>query len=74
MILAAVDHEDDAAQNITLATKAMDDAGKPIAPIYPEAWQEALPRAELVRFAQCGHMVPYEKPAEFVSAVTAFLG
>jgi pimeloyl-ACP methyl ester carboxylesterase len=50
------------------------DADKLIAPVYAEAWQAALPRAELVRFAQCGHMVPYEKPAEFVSAVTAFLG
>ena len=44
-----------------------------IPPVYADAWQAALPHAEVVRFERCGHMVPYEKPAEFLAAVKAFL-
>ncbi|MCO6459258.1 MAG: alpha/beta hydrolase [Pirellulaceae bacterium] len=34
---------------------------------------EQIPRAELRVFEQCGHMLPFEKPAEFVAEVRRFL-
>jgi pimeloyl-ACP methyl ester carboxylesterase len=47
---------------------------KLIVPAYAAHWQSVLPEAELARFDQCGHMVPYEKADEFVAAVSSFLG
>ena len=46
---------------------------KLIPPVYGEHWQAAIPHAELRRFDQCGHLPPYEKEADFVAAVKAFL-
>lgn len=45
-----------------------------IVPAYADAWQAALPQARLIRFDKCGHMVPYERPDDFVAAVDDFLG
>jgi pimeloyl-ACP methyl ester carboxylesterase len=44
-----------------------------IPPVYAERWAELLPRARVAMIADAGHMVPYEQPAAFVSAVTRFL-
>jgi pimeloyl-ACP methyl ester carboxylesterase len=44
-----------------------------IPPVYAERWAELLPRARVAMIADAGHMVPYEQPAAFVSAVTKFL-
>ena len=38
-----------------------------------EAAVEAIPNAELLIVPECGHRVPWEKPAEFHSAVRDFL-
>ena len=38
-----------------------------------ERYAAGIPGARLVSFDKCGHVPPREKPAEFVSAVTAFL-
>jgi len=40
-------------------------------PAYAEAWQRALPQARLVRIAQAGHMVPYEKTDAVIDAIAA---
>ena len=39
-----------------------------------EKYAGQIPGAKLVTFDKCGHVPPVEKTAEFVSAVTAFLG
>jgi pimeloyl-ACP methyl ester carboxylesterase len=39
-----------------------------------ERYAAQIPRAKLVTFDKCGHVPPLEKAAEFVTAVTAFLG
>jgi pimeloyl-ACP methyl ester carboxylesterase len=39
-----------------------------------ERYAAQIPGAKLVTFDKCGHVPPVEKAAEFVSAVTAFLG
>ena len=44
-----------------------------IVPAYAKRWKELVPHAELVTFAECGHLLPYEKPEEFVAAVSKFL-
>jgi pimeloyl-ACP methyl ester carboxylesterase len=33
-----------------------------------------LPNAQLKVFPRCGHMLPFEQPAEFVRRCTDFLG
>ena len=45
-----------------------------IPPVYAEKWKELIPSARLVMIEQAGHMLPYEQPAEFVRAVSKFLG
>ena len=40
---------------------------------YAERWQEAIAGSRLVRIQEAGHMVPYEQPEVFVSAVAGFL-
>ncbi len=41
---------------------------------YAERWKEAIAGSRLVRIQEAGHMVPYEQPEVFVSAVAGFLG
>jgi pimeloyl-ACP methyl ester carboxylesterase len=41
---------------------------------YAERWKESIAGARLVRIQEAGHMVPYEQPEVFVSAVAGFLG
>ncbi len=43
-------------------------------PEYGEKYAKLIPGAELQIVPGCGHMLPLEKPAEFVAAVNAFLG
>jgi pimeloyl-ACP methyl ester carboxylesterase len=38
-------------------------------PAYGEKFARLIPRARLELVEKCGHMVPLEKPAEFVEAV-----
>ncbi len=45
-----------------------------IVPAYAARWQAMVPHASVQRFADCGHLVPYEQPEAFVAAVTDFLG
>jgi len=45
-----------------------------IPPIYGERWKELIPGARLVKIREAGHLVPYEQPEIFVSAVSGFLG
>ena len=47
---------------------------KLIPPVYAERFKALIPQAEVVQIAEAGHMVPYEQPEAFVSAVTRFLG
>ena len=44
-----------------------------IVPAYADRWRELIPHAELVRIPASGHLLPYEKPQEFTTAVTTFL-
>jgi pimeloyl-ACP methyl ester carboxylesterase len=41
---------------------------------YAERWKESIAGSRLVRIQEAGHMVPYEQPEVFVSAVAGFLG
>ena len=45
-----------------------------IPPVYAERWKEQIAGSRLVQIAEAGHMVPYEQPEVFVSAVSGFLG
>ena len=45
-----------------------------ISPVYGQRWAELIPGARLALLEGAGHMVPYEQPEGFVSAVSAFLG
>jgi pimeloyl-ACP methyl ester carboxylesterase len=45
-----------------------------IPPVYADRFKALISQAEVVRIAEAGHMVPYEQPEVFVSAVTRFLG
>jgi len=47
---------------------------KLIPPVYAERFRALIPRAELIQIDQAGHMVPYEQPETFVTAVSRFLG
>jgi pimeloyl-ACP methyl ester carboxylesterase len=47
------------------------DSDRLIAPAYADAWMRHLPRATLVRVAQAGHMVAYEKPEAVIAAIDA---
>jgi pimeloyl-ACP methyl ester carboxylesterase len=40
-----------------------------IPPVYAEAFQRLLPRARLVRVAEAGHMLPYERPDAVIEAL-----
>ena len=45
-----------------------------IPPVYGEAWIRLVPGARLAQIDEAGHMLPYEQPKAFVSAVANFLG
>jgi pimeloyl-ACP methyl ester carboxylesterase len=45
-----------------------------IPPVYAEHFRKLIPHAELVQIDKSAHMVPYEQPAAFVTAVSRFLG
>ena len=52
---------------------AWGDADAYIDPAYAAAWASALPRAEVVSFADCGHMVPFERPEGLAGAACDFI-
>lgn len=43
-------------------------------PAYAERWAALIPHAETVTIDRAGHMLPYERPEEFVAALCRFLG
>ena len=45
-----------------------------IPPVYAERWNRSIAGSRLVQIREAGHMVPYEQPEVFVSAVSGFLG
>jgi len=45
-----------------------------IPPVYAERWNREIAGSRLVQIREAGHMVPYEQPEIFVSAVSGFLG
>jgi pimeloyl-ACP methyl ester carboxylesterase len=45
-----------------------------IPPVYAERWNQSIAGSRLVQIREAGHMVPYEQPEVFVSAVSGFLG
>lgn len=45
-----------------------------IPPVYGEKWKQLIPGARLVKVREAGHLLPYEQPEVFVSAVAGFLG
>ena len=45
-----------------------------IPPVYGERWKALIPGARLVQIREAGHLLPYEQPEIFVSAVSGFLG
>ena len=46
---------------------------KLIVPEYAKRWKELIPGAKLAWIKEAGHLLPYEKPDEFVAKVSAFL-
>jgi pimeloyl-ACP methyl ester carboxylesterase len=42
--------------------------------VYAERWRALIPKAEVAMIAEAGHMLPYEAPEAFASAVGQFLG
>ncbi|MGH2618283.1 MAG: alpha/beta fold hydrolase [Thermomicrobiales bacterium] len=45
-----------------------------IPPVYADRFQALVPHAEVMLIDQAGHMLPYEQPEAFVTAVSRFLG
>jgi pimeloyl-ACP methyl ester carboxylesterase len=45
-----------------------------IPPVYAQKWVQLIDGARLTLIDAAGHMLPYEQPQAFVSAVTNFLG
>jgi pimeloyl-ACP methyl ester carboxylesterase len=45
-----------------------------IPPVYADRWRQEIAGSRLVQIREAGHMVPYEQPEVFVSAVSGFLG
>jgi pimeloyl-ACP methyl ester carboxylesterase len=45
-----------------------------IVPAYAERWKQSIRGSRLVQINEAAHMVPYEQPEVFVSAVSGFLG
>jgi pimeloyl-ACP methyl ester carboxylesterase len=48
-------------------------ADRLMVPAYAERWKSLIPNARVVTVDGAGHMLPYEQPEAFVSAVSAFL-
>ena len=46
------------------------DSDKLIAPVYAQEFQRAIAGSTLTLIPQAGHLVPFEKPAEVVAAIT----
>jgi pimeloyl-ACP methyl ester carboxylesterase len=44
-----------------------------IPPVYADRFRALIPHAQLALIDRAGHMVPYERPDDFVAAVTRFL-
>jgi pimeloyl-ACP methyl ester carboxylesterase len=42
--------------------------------VYADRWRELIPGASVVRIDEAGHMLPWEQPEAFASAVARFLG
>ena len=49
-------------------------ADRLIVPAYAERWKALIPSARVELIEGAGHMLPYEQPEAFASAVGAFLG
>jgi pimeloyl-ACP methyl ester carboxylesterase len=56
----------------TLCLWGADDRVVP--PAYGEKYAKLIPGAQLRVIPACGHLLPFEKPAEFVAALVDFLG
>lgn len=48
------------------------DSDKLIAPVYAQEFQRGIAGSTLTMIPQAGHLVPFEKPAEVVAAITPF--
>ena len=44
-----------------------------IVPAYADRWKELIPQARIAILEEAGHMLPYEQPEAFVSAIQGFL-
>ena len=42
--------------------------------VYAARWKAPIPHAEVAILEGAGHMLPYERPDDFASAVRRFLG
>ena len=42
---------------------------KLVPPVYARAFQQGIPNSEIVMIPQAGHVAPFEKPAEVISAI-----
>lgn len=60
---------------VTAKTLCLWGANDRIVPVaYGEKFAKRIPGASLEVVPDCGHLLPFEKPAEFLAAVTRFLG
>ena len=48
------------------------DSDKLIAPVYAQEFQRGIAGSSVTMIRQAGHLVPFEKPAEVVAAITRF--
>jgi pimeloyl-ACP methyl ester carboxylesterase len=44
-----------------------------VPPAYGEKYAKLIPGAQLRVIPACGHLLPFEKPAEFAAALVDFL-
>ena len=45
------------------------ESDKLVPPVYAQAFQRAIPRADVVMIPQAGHVATFEKPGEVISAI-----
>jgi pimeloyl-ACP methyl ester carboxylesterase len=50
------------------------EADRLIVPAYARRWGQLIPGAQVQTIPDAGHMLPYEQPQIFVSALSRFLG
>ena len=63
------------AHRITVPTLLLwGDSDGIVPPVYGPAFQALLPQARLEVIEDCGHIPQLERPAEFLAAITGFLG